>query len=359
MRRARGRGQRVRAGLFGVLLWVSPRLALGWNASGHMQIALASYNALPPELQHSLVALLHQHPRFSEDFLSHMPQNLVNERERARFIFAHASTWPDLARGQPRYDHPSWHYVNFPLYLRPTGLASCAEARASLPESVRRVAKHKLAEQKAATPEPSASVAPPAQPANGAEASDSILEAIARAQLTLADRAAPASDRALALSWLLHLVGDAHQPLHGVALFTDRRFSTGDRGGNDVVLRGRGSLHRVWDGLLGEDVSLAGVERVVDAWQADPHLARVGAAASSHLDVNTWMDEGCALARNSVYVPAVLSAVRKFEAVNVEGKPEVSLRDAYVEAAKAVAQRRAVQAGARLAALLRGLPSEP
>jgi hypothetical protein len=345
--------------LLGVLLWLSPQLALGWNASGHMQIALSSYGELPPELQQRLVALLRQHPRFSEDFLPHLPPHLQGDEERARFIFAHAATWPDIARGQPQYERASWHYVNLRLHLHSAGLVSCAEARAALPESVRRVAEHKLAEQKAPQQnlvEPGPTGTAPAQPA---EVSDSIIEAIARAQRTLSDRAVPAADRALALTWLLHLVGDAHQPLHGVALFTDKRFITGDRGGNDIVLRQRGSLHRVWDGLLGEDVSLSGVQRQVDEWRADPYLARVRMAASTHLDVNSWIDEGCAIARTSVYVPAILSAVRRFETTAAEGKPEVSLADAYVGAARAAARRRAVQAGARLAALLRSLPMEP
>ncbi len=337
MRQVWGSGQRFLGCLLGALVWASPRLALGWNASGHMQIALLSYAALPTELQHSLVALLHQHPRFAEDFLPHVPPNLASDAERARFIFALASTWPDIARGQPQYEHATWHYVNLPLYLRRAGLVSCVEARAAFPESVRH--------------------------ANGAEAPDSIIDAIARAQRTLADFAAPGPDRALALTWLLHLVGDAHQPLHGVALFTTKRFVTGDRGGNDIVLGDRGSLHRVWDGLLGDDVSLSGVQRQVDQWRSDPHLARVSVAAASHLDVNSWIDEGCAIARTSVYVPAVVSAVRKFEAATADGerqgKPEVSLRDAYVDAAKAVARRRAVQAGVRLATLLRGLPTAP
>ncbi|HET9133148.1 MAG TPA: S1/P1 nuclease [Gemmatimonadales bacterium] len=62
----------------------------------------------------------------------------------------------------------------------------------------------------------------------------------------LADRARPDAERAEALKWVVHLVGDLHQPLHA----GDR----GDRGGNDVRITYDtlpGNLHGLWDtGLL-------------------------------------------------------------------------------------------------------------
>jgi hypothetical protein len=70
---------------------------------------------------------------------------------------------------------------------------------------------------------------------------------------TLADRGAPPAARLLALQFLLHLVGDLHQPLHAA--------DDHDRGGNDVQViapgLARASLHHYWDtvfvGRLGED----------------------------------------------------------------------------------------------------------
>ncbi|MBP9899548.1 MAG: S1/P1 nuclease [Gemmatimonadales bacterium] len=62
----------------------------------------------------------------------------------------------------------------------------------------------------------------------------------------LRDRSKPRSERAEALKWVVHLMGDMHQPLH----VGDR----GDRGGNDVKLTWAGkawTLHSLWDtGLL-------------------------------------------------------------------------------------------------------------
>lgn len=71
-----------------------------------------------------------------------------------------------------------------------------------------------------------------------------VVEAIA-ANTAVLKSAAPDAERLAALKWVVHLVGDVHQPLHvGLA---------SDKGGNQFQVRafGRGSnLHAVWDGEL-------------------------------------------------------------------------------------------------------------
>jgi len=72
---------------------------------------------------------------------------------------------------------------------------------------------------------------------------------IERAARMLKDRALPVADRVEALAFLVHFVGDLHQPLHA----GDRH----DRGGNDQpanygIMAGRRNLHTVWDGLLAD-----------------------------------------------------------------------------------------------------------
>jgi len=56
------------------------------------------------------------------------------------------------------------------------------------------------------------------------------------------------------LAWLFHFVGDVHQPLHTIQLFT-REYPNGDRGGNEMCVRAslNGApieLHRLWDGVI-------------------------------------------------------------------------------------------------------------
>jgi hypothetical protein len=72
---------------------------------------------------------------------------------------------------------------------------------------------------------------------------------VERTARMLGDRTLPTRERVAALAFLVHFVGDLHQPLHA----GDRS----DRGGNDVkanygVIGGRTNLHMIWDGLLAD-----------------------------------------------------------------------------------------------------------
>ncbi|HEX8525514.1 S1/P1 nuclease [Allosphingosinicella sp.] len=72
---------------------------------------------------------------------------------------------------------------------------------------------------------------------------------IERQARLLADKALPRRERVMALAFLVHFVGDMHQPLHS----GDR----GDLGGNRFaasygMIAGRTNLHSIWDGLLAE-----------------------------------------------------------------------------------------------------------
>ncbi|HEU4582785.1 MAG TPA: S1/P1 nuclease [Polyangiaceae bacterium] len=350
--------RRALALLLLALAWARPGAA--WTQAGHMAIAALAYDALPAARRAELALLLRQHPRFQQDFVPHLPPKLSREQE-ARWIFLWAAAWPDLARGQPEFHRSNWHYLNLPLALQAGTLASCREARAAFPESHRKI----QAELARRHPERAAQAAEPGwlTPLGP----DEIRPALAWAARTLRDRSLPAGQRALALSWVLHLVGDAHQPLHAVALFDAGRFEFGDRGGNEILVQGQGPLHRFWDALLGDDADAASsygaVSASVERWRRAPELAALAARARSELDVDSWLDEDCALARSSVYTSPVLAEVQRFQSRRAaaspapgsqleEAKPEVALDAGYRQRAALVAERRAVQAGARLGALL-------
>lgn len=351
---ARAKRRRRLGALLGAFIALAlARPAAAWSPAGHMQIALLAYDELPEDMRARLATLLEAHPRFRADFLPALPPELATPAERARWLFAYAATWPDVARGQPAYEHGTWHYVNLPLELQGSALVSCARARRELPASERRIAG--IDAERRARGEP------------GMPTGDSILAALPNNQRTLSDPSAPREARALALSWVLHLVGDAHQPLHAVALFTGRRFVTGDRGGNDVVVRERGSLHRIWDGLLGDDATPRSLEAALVELRRDRSFWSTARRAATQSSPDAWIDEDCELARRAVYVPAVLSAVGRFErelparaAEAADGaarpaKPELSLSPAYYSQAASRARERAIVAALRLAAWLRGL----
>ncbi len=71
------------------------------------------------------------------------------------------------------------------------------------------------------------------------------------------------AEKAVALCWVFHLVGDVHQPLHAVSVFS-ALYPEGDRGGTRFYVRvGPGSatvsLHYLWDNALGQEQGVRAV----------------------------------------------------------------------------------------------------
>lgn len=84
----------------------------------------------------------------------------------------YAARWPDDIRGDRAWDHPEWHYINAPLTR--DGVSG----------------------------------SPPAAP--------NILTALEQASEVLQKPSSTDAEKAVALCWVFHLVGDVHQPLHAV-----------------------------------------------------------------------------------------------------------------------------------------------
>ena len=81
------------------------------------------------------------------------------------------------------------------------------------------------------------------------------LTALRQFTATLRDPNASRADRELALRFIVHIVGDLHQPLHAG--------KPGDRGGNDVKVKWFGrdtNLHAVWDSALVDEEDLSFTE---------------------------------------------------------------------------------------------------
>lgn len=129
---------------------------------------------------------------------------------------------------------------------------------------------------------------------------DCAIAAIERFRKVLADRTAPAAARAEALRFIIHLVGDIHQPMHSA----DHH----DHGGNEtqVAYCGQGSnLHRVRDSDmiqatgLTEEQYRAHIEGFVDAL-ADAEVAHIQAG-----DPIAWVLEAHKAAVTRAYkIPA-------------------------------------------------------
>ncbi|GAA3102949.1 S1/P1 nuclease [Rhizobium viscosum] len=142
------------------------------------------------------------------------------------------------------------------------------------------------------------------------------------------------------LVWLLHLLGDAHQPLHATQRFS-KDLPDGDRGGNgelvDIGLADDPSQHAVWDGMLGDSgPASAAIAAAATLPPADPTAAETS-------DPQRWFEEGFEIAKKDVYASEI-----------GPGKGPYRLSAGYLANARTVAQARAAVPGARLANLING-----
>ena len=160
-----------------------------------------------------------------------------------------------------------------------------------------------------------------------------VIGAINAQRAILADATQPLQARREALKFVVHFVGDAHQPMH--AGFRH------DRGGNNFQLnyRGKGSpqgegtnLHRVWDYWLLRSANLDNAGYVARLQQsplpADPALGSDNPAAE-------WTLESCRLIASVSAYP-----------------PKRRITDDYLDLHRPTAEARVRLAGARLAGLL-------
>jgi len=149
-----------------------------------------------------------------------------------------------------------------------------------------------------------------------------VVAAIDRYAKILGDRSRPDAERAEALRFLVHFVGDVHQPLH--AGYRD------DRGGNryQVQWNGRGTnLHAIWDTPVLASRRLG--------WKRHAALlARTPLPRATGTPLQ-WAEESCRATRDDGIYP---------RAHTVDA--------AYLARMRPLAERRVRLAGARLAALL-------
>lgn len=121
---------------------------------------------------------------------------------------------------------------------------------------------------------------------------DCVAEAIRRQRDLLADKRQPDAVRAQALKFLVHFVGDIHQPLHAG--------HAEDRGGNTVQINidGNGSnLHRLWDSELLASAGL-GEANSLTQLQRQPLSTRIVGEPVG------WAQASCRIVRQTGFYPA-------------------------------------------------------
>jgi hypothetical protein len=173
------------------------------------------------------------------------------------------------------------------------------------------------------------------------------LEALARFTATLKDPNASLADKQLALRFIVHLVGDLHQPLHVGKCC--------DRGGNDVKVSWFGkptNLHAVWDSQLVDEEQLSFTEL---AAKLERHISNRDLIGWWDINPRDWISES-AQYREQIYAgvpPAKKPAGKRDE----QALPDLSY--SFVYRFTPLMERRLQQAGVRLAAYLNAIYSEP
>jgi hypothetical protein len=180
-------------------------------------------------------------------------------------------------------------------------------------------------------------------PARDCKYSDCVIARIERFREVLADKSAKPVERQRALKFLVHFVGDMHQPLH----CAERRDSKGtpDKGGNLCMVRFLSepepiNLHRVWDykiieHKLGDADPLQYADELNGRFRERAPEWRGGT-------VEQWALQSFRAAKAHVYA-----------GVAADGAP-THLDEKYVANGQRVTDEQLMKAGIRLAEILNG-----
>jgi len=170
------------------------------------------------------------------------------------------------------------------------------------------------------------------------------LEALDKFSKTLRDPNASRADKQMALRFIVHLVGDLHQPLHAGKCC--------DKGGNDVKVTWFGrptNLHAAWDSALVDEEQLSFSEL---AARLERHISPADVVAWWDVNPRDWIAESAEI-RDTVYPTAAdMPKPVKGEETNKGGPDVPDLSYSYVYRFTPVMERRLEQGGIRLAAYL-------
>ncbi len=302
--------RRLLTGLSFVVAFSISTPVWAWLFAGHMLTGAVAYEVLQKENPQALaaaLALLKQHPLYDKMWAKKLEKVDAEDRDEALFMLA--ARWPDDIRGNADYDHPNWHYIDYPY--KPPGQ----------PDSV----------QVADPPDPN-------------------IETAFRENIDIMKGDSSNAEKAVALCWIMHLIGDGHQPLHAVSMFsTDYPAPSGDQGGNKQFIRATQGgqplkLHRFWDGAVStaddtRDVHKLAIELRAEnpKQQLDPHADQVTPS-----DFANWIQESAQFARHDVYRDGKLAT-----SPDKDSAPVVP--EDYLQQTKALCRQRITLAGYRMA----------
>jgi hypothetical protein len=296
-----------------MLFFAAP--AMGWWCEGHEAVAIIASHHLSPAATAAVTKLLKEYP-------SLVPRACKDDMTNPMAI---ASTWADDVKRSEKTG--SWHFMDIPLGLKKG--------------------------------DPEVYCVPIGPSVNGGERPGCILSALRSMVNILHSEKESDEEKATALRYLIHLVGDLHQPLHTT--------SNNDQGGNCTPVQffdeaKISNLHSVWDGmalnrdLAGKKETLTQLAERIDQEYSSKRASWVKNAP----EFDKWAWEGHVIAQKVVYADLdPKPPVEKYDPkpqCDVErerfGALHIKAADAYEKEAAPVIEEQLAKGGYRLAEIL-------
>ena len=275
----------------------APRSACAWGDQGHEVVALIADHFLEPSVKAHVDAMLTADP---DGLTAH---DIASE-----------ATWADRYRDSDRnstkihYEQThEWHFIDLEID-RPDLNAACF-GHLALPVGT---------------------------PASRGPSNDCVVDKIDQFAAELSSKTTSAEERLIALKFLLHFVGDLHQPLHA----SDDH----DAGGNRAMVKASGftgkNLHQFWDTEVVENLGDAPASIAADLIGGiEQSKGQMKMSAGTTAD---WAMEAYVLAKDRAY--------GELPTANADGVRV--LPAAYVTDAIETARIQLARAGVRLASVL-------
>ncbi len=222
--------QRFIASITVLLGIVAAGPASAWDHPSHMAtaaIAFAEIERLRPDLIEPIGLMLMKHPDPAPFWVA--ASGATDGRERARRMFIEAARWPDDSKGTNN-DRLSWHSARYPI----------------IAEDASQETRDFVASR-------------------GGDPAGDAIEALTLQAAVMSNPEAGRDERALALSWFLHVAGDIHQPMHVTDYFS-AEYPTGNAAGAlsyvwDPLQDSATTLHILWDSNFFRSTALEDVDR--------------------------------------------------------------------------------------------------
>lgn len=272
------------AAVFAILIAFLPAPAFAWWEYGHETIATIAAGNVKPQTRRAIATLLRHSGELDTPSC---PARTIEQ----------ASVWADCIKVlKDRFSYAyGWHYQN-------VGICKPFDVKAACPDG------------------------------------NCVSAQIDRNARLLKDRTLPVRERVMALAFLVHFVGDLHQPLHAA--------DDGDLGGNrqksdyGIVANPKLNLHTIWDGYLAER-AISAPPSLIHPYSADDR-ARMGGGTT-----DDWSRENWEISRNIAY-----AAARGGDPCAAPKDVRGALSEQEIEALVPVVRLQVERGGLRLARLL-------